>query len=52
MVGDTRTFQDIKDLLTEVGIQGQHETITADQCDEKIREFDKQLANGFNIEAL
>ncbi|KIW52412.1 hypothetical protein, variant [Exophiala xenobiotica] len=52
MVGDTCTFQHVKHLLTEVGIQVQHETITADQCDEKIRDLDEQLARGFNIGAL
>lgn len=52
MAGDTCSFQEVADLLRAKGVHLRHETITAQQCDERIRAFDEQLAKGFNLQAF
>ncbi|KIX07960.1 uncharacterized protein Z518_02614 [Rhinocladiella mackenziei CBS 650.93] len=52
MAGDTCTLEDVLNLVRDKGIQLHHETLTTQQCDEKIRDFDQQLAKGFSIDAL
>ncbi|KAJ9607640.1 hypothetical protein H2200_007718 [Cladophialophora chaetospira] len=52
MAGDTCSMGDVVEMLKAKGISLPLETISPQQCDERIAGFDQQLAEGFSLEAL
>lgn len=52
MVGDTFTMQEVREVLVGLGVQVAEETITKEQCRERIEGFDMELQRAFSVESL